>query len=347
MDTTITKPLAEATPVEIDTRLADLMGQAFEASSSVARAADTIYWYAEGKRTRRNRQGQEVRPSYSLEEAISKAVEVSPTYEHRQIEAAVERLHQARKTLAQVRSEIEPLDAEFDRRGGWTRAFLAVTSGGGHVHKSRFCSTCFDDRYDYVTGEFRPGTRFAWMTEYSGFDEDTIVADAGERACTVCYPSAPVEVLSRPTKMFSEDEKAAQQAREEREAKRAAKEAAQVTLHVYGTRGYDGPVALREVTWKTLRALQNDAGALVREMAGAYAMVNGFNLDLYRRNPEGQGLVDANVEEAFHNLHVMVAALKERGVDTEALLDKNVKRARKEGNRQPVKVEGRYWDGTL
>lgn len=117
--------------------------------------------------------------------------------------------------MDKARAAIAPLVAEWKRRGGWARAFL-VCNTNGHVHKDRNCSSCF------------PQTRYAWMTEFSGLDEAEIVDAAGERACTVCYPSAPVEVLSKPTRMFTPDEKKAQAARAEREAKRAAKEAAKV-----------------------------------------------------------------------------------------------------------------------
>jgi hypothetical protein len=66
------------------------------------------------------------------------------------------------------------------------------------------------------------------MTDFSGHDEDQIVDAAGERACTVCYPSAPVAVLAKPTRMFTRDEVAAQAARAERATKAAAKNAAKV-----------------------------------------------------------------------------------------------------------------------
>lgn len=117
--------------------------------------------------------------------------------------------------IAEAEAEMAPYDAEFTRRGGWTRAFL-VKSNNGHVHRSMACSTCF------------PTTSYAWMTDFSGMDEAEIVEAAGERACTVCYPSAPVEVLNKPTRMFTPDEVAAQAARAEREAKKATKEALKV-----------------------------------------------------------------------------------------------------------------------
>lgn len=113
---------------------------------------------------------------------------------------------QSQQELEEARQRVEDLEEAFRIRGGWNRAFL-VSNANGHVHSSMSCSTC------------RPTTTFAWMTQYSGAEEDAIVADAGHRACTACYPSAPLgDAHSLPTKMFTPDEVAAQTAKEEREA---------------------------------------------------------------------------------------------------------------------------------
>lgn len=105
-----------------------------------------------------------------------------------------------------AREQVRGLEEAYRIRGGWNRAFL-VASTNGHVHSSMDCSTC------------RPTTQFAWMTQYSGADEDAIVADAGHRACTTCYPSAPLgDANSLPTKMFTPDEVDAQRAREKKAA---------------------------------------------------------------------------------------------------------------------------------
>lgn len=107
---------------------------------------------------------------------------------------------------------------------GWNRAFLAVTNSGGHVHNSTSCSTLHK-------GEFL--TRLSWMTNYSDLSEAEIVEAAGERACTICYPTAPVESLNRPTQMFSEDEitaKAAREAREQAKRERDAAKAAKLLV---------------------------------------------------------------------------------------------------------------------
>jgi hypothetical protein len=86
-----------------------------------------------------------------------------------------------------------------------------VVSSDGHVHNSLDCSTCF------------PTTRFSWLVEYSNDDENAIVDAAGELACTICYPSAPAETLNRPTKIVIQSKVEKEKARQEREAKKAAK----------------------------------------------------------------------------------------------------------------------------
>lgn len=117
--------------------------------------------------------------------------------------------------IDKIQHEMDKYETEFDARGGWTRAFL-VNNANGHVHSSMGCSTCF------------PTTRYHWVTEYSGADENTIVDAAGERACTVCYPSAPVETLNRPTKMFTPDEVQAQKDREARAAAKVERDAKKI-----------------------------------------------------------------------------------------------------------------------
>ena len=112
-----------------------------------------------------------------------------------------------------AREQVDGLQEAFRIRGGWNRAFL-VANAGGHVHSSTACSTC------------RPTTQYAWMTDYSGADEENIVADAGYRACTVCYPSAPVgDERSLPTKMLADEEKHDAARREKERTAREAKKA--------------------------------------------------------------------------------------------------------------------------
>jgi hypothetical protein len=127
---------------------------------------------------------------------------------HKRLIMAFEDLDHLKNELRLMEAESLPYENEYVRRGGWTRVFLA-TSSNGHAHNGQNCSTCHN-------GEYRTG--FAWLTRYSGKPEAEIVADAGERACTTCYKSAPAN--AKGTKMFTPDEEEAARARAEREAAR-------------------------------------------------------------------------------------------------------------------------------
>jgi hypothetical protein len=118
----------------------------------------------------------------------------------------IEMLIAKRKPLSSRRSEL----MEIYKNDPWTRAFLVINSNG-HVHSSMGCSTCFDT------------TRYTWLVQYSNDDETTIVSDAGQDACTVCYPSAPADVLNRPSRIVTADKIAKAQAKADRDAKRQAK----------------------------------------------------------------------------------------------------------------------------
>lgn len=88
--------------------------------------------------------------------------------------AAVEK---AEAAISQADEAIAPLQAEYDRRGGWTR-YLAVPNG--HYHHFRGCSS------------LRWTTYTVWTPKHSGKTADEIVALLGEGACTKCFPDAPV-----------------------------------------------------------------------------------------------------------------------------------------------------------
>ena len=107
--------------------------------------------------------------------------------------------------IAAVDAEMAPLEEQYT---GWSRAFVVPD---GHVHSSMNCSTCY------------PTTEFGWVTRLSGFSEDEIIEAAGSRACTVCYPNAPVDAPAG--SIFHASEIAAQEARAERVAKKAAVDA--------------------------------------------------------------------------------------------------------------------------
>jgi hypothetical protein len=130
-----------------------------------------------------------------------------------EIEKAIEKVAVIKSEIYGVNVEIAKLNKIYDQ-DPWTRAFLVINSNG-HVHSSMDCNTCF------------PTTRYNWLIQYSNDDENTIVEDAGQDACTICYPSAPAEVLNRASRIVTADKIAKAQAKAERDAKREAKLAKQ------------------------------------------------------------------------------------------------------------------------
>jgi hypothetical protein len=210
---TTTKALRQQTPSEIDAQIAEL-------SYQIARLSAKSNW-----ETDRIEHFRSMIAKGNDQRWVSDAINEGITNRNK-----------LRDQIEKLADQIDPLEGEYRRRGGWTRAFL-VTNNGGHVHRTQACSTC------YIT------TDFVWLTDLSGKDEQGIVDLAGERACTVCYASAPVKLrLDRPTQLFSEEEKAAQKAREERAAKRQAAADASV-------RDADNPT---KVLFKTVRGATND-----------------------------------------------------------------------------------------
>jgi hypothetical protein len=130
-------------------------------------------------------------------------------------------LYSSEATKAKAQAKMDELGDEMDaamdelrdlasQYTGWERYSL-VTNPGGHVHSSEACSTCF------------PTTQFMWLVELSGTSNKELVELAGERACTVCFPYAPVDVTKRPSYLKYDVE--AREAKAARDAEKATKAA--------------------------------------------------------------------------------------------------------------------------
>ena len=133
----------------------------------------------------------------------------NPRYASDNVEHYQKQIEILKQKLVPIKKRQKELN-EIYNQDPWTRAYLVVSSDG-HVHKDMYCSTCF------------PQTRYQWLVQYSNDDEKTIVEDAGQDACTICYPSAPAEVLNRPSRIVTADKLAKAKAKAERDAKREAR----------------------------------------------------------------------------------------------------------------------------
>src|ERR1700752_95460 len=93
----------------------------------------------------------------------------------REINREIAGLPEEWETLSARRERLD--QAYYHRR--WTRAWL-VTSSDGHIHSGPFCAT------------YKSRTTCTLLPQASGWTQEQIVNAAGEKACTVCFPDAPV-----------------------------------------------------------------------------------------------------------------------------------------------------------
>lgn len=104
-------------------------------------------------------------------------------------EVHAKQITRAEEHLEETAKAYDEAEAQYD---GWSRFFLVPE---GHIHSSMNCSTCNNGQ---------TMTRFGWLPELSGLNEEDAVKDQGAILCTVCFPSAPVEWTSGNSK--SEDD---------------------------------------------------------------------------------------------------------------------------------------------
>lgn len=104
---------------------------------------------------------------YTAEERAEKAAKLTA-----QIEALIAQ-------AAEARTAAQALNDELYK--GWSRFFLVQ-----HIHSNMHCSS------------FRPTTRVGWLPSVSGLTEAEAVAEHGATLCTICFPSAPVSLTTKP-----------------------------------------------------------------------------------------------------------------------------------------------------
>lgn len=170
---------------------------------------------------------------------------------------------EAETTIDYIMKEMVPYQVEYRRRP-WTRGYL-VKNANGHVHKTMSCSTC------------TPTTQYLWLTDYSGSSEEELVNDAGQQACTVCYPSAPVEVLNRPPRLRNPDLEAERKRKADAQAAKLKKQADTLAKSITSP---DGSPLKDASGWalKTVVSAENHASEIQSDMraieAGKYEVHN-------------------------------------------------------------------------
>lgn len=187
--------------------------------------------------------------------------------------------------LDEISAAERPLNAEYTRRGGWTRAFL-VANSNGHVHSSTSCASC------YVS------TSFYWVTDLSDAAEAEIVDAAGDSACTICYPSAPVALDPTYRKASTIEEPAKREARIARETAKAARAAKAAASAIFAVDG--SPLRSTYGVLRTEQSAQNElVGNIVNTRAYGYRSHDELNARIVAALAAKRGQSVAEIEAAI------------------------------------------------
>lgn len=280
-----------ATPAQIDTRIAEIQELQASARLTIARYTSELHRAAGDTHTRVD---NDYGWGMDFDQALALAAG-TPT---------ANTINECLTALADLDTEMRPLVAEYRRRGGWTRAYL-VANADGHVHSTMNCQTC---------NRGKDSTRFEWLTGFSGATEADIVDAAGWRACTSCFPTAPLgDERSLPTRMFSQAERDVQAAREARDAAKAKRDADRIAKALTA----DGSEFT--VRWEANGRTNRESFKTAKAAMQWVVQYKAWN-QMWRGQPQSDERVDAYAE-------VMAALAEKNGVplaEVEAEVEKKV-----------------------
>lgn len=122
----------------------------------------------------------------ALRKSAAKSKKVLGQYPPVSRERIAARIEREESQAAEFAAEAAPLREEainLDKElyTGWNRFFLVE-----HIHNTTHCSS------------FRPTTRIMWLPNVSGLTEAEAVKEHGATLCTICFPSAPTELTTKP-----------------------------------------------------------------------------------------------------------------------------------------------------
>lgn len=209
--------MTEITPAEVDTILVDAMGKVIQHSTIIGSQMERIEaWKANVAKFTETL-------SYPTLSASNREYWESRIANYNtDIAKALASIEESKPLLTEARKVQSQCEKEYSRRGGWTRFWIVINSNG-HIHSSTNCTTCF------------PTTAYGWLPQISGSNDAEVVELAGESACTICFPDAPVDTRNRPSQIEEPAKQAAREAREAAKAEKDAKKAAKAIANPDGT----------------------------------------------------------------------------------------------------------------
>lgn len=156
----------------------------------------------------------------------------------------------------ELNGQIAALEGVY-RQYLWNRAWIV---SGGHVHNT-----------SVGCPGFKHNTEVHLLPQCSALTQDEVVELAGERACTHCFPSAPLSVRQQASKLFAPDEEAKAQRAVERASKADEKKVKEVRVKtgptsekIFGTVRSAKIAASDEIWWALYSMVYN--GSVVADV---------------------------------------------------------------------------------
>lgn len=292
------KTALSETPVNTDLALSEIYERAWSKSMDIARYKDYIKDYE-----------KHLDPNYRY----FREYEVAG-YEKRVAETNV-KIAKMQEELSAIEAEAVPFEKRYNDAGRWSRAFL-VLNGNGHVHNTRNCQTCYST------------TRFAWLPQYSGQSEELVVADGGEKICSVCFKSAPVDVSNRPSKIQTPEQRLAAAEKAAAKAEREAKKQAT------GIWNPDGTELKVKSSWSSYsETIKTERTA---QIWATDALLDLENWKEKRNDPKwAQDNLDEKITKIEENTEKVIAALAaKRGVSADVVRGELIEKAAKKRKAQ-------------
>lgn len=190
--------LSTATPVEIDTVIADLSDKAYRQSEIIERKLVHLH-YAVGDR-QVSRTGWRLGTREVLEKANSLLADERPGFikfhgsSNESVREDLAAIDAARAERQRLYDEINRHEDEYRRRP-WNRFFKLRATNNAHIHRTQSCSSLHRSNLGDL----------GWHPELSGKSDADAVAELGPVMCTKCFPEAPVEWRQDPKDLVAPD----------------------------------------------------------------------------------------------------------------------------------------------
>lgn len=190
--------LGTASPLEIDTVIAELDGKAMQQEELIGKIMISLHYVVRDKQTSRTgwaMTSKEVLAKVQdlLKDERLEYVRFNGSTED-SVRAKLSKLDTAKAEMNRLTDEISRYEDEWRRRP-WSRFHQLRSTSNAHVHDSRWCSALHRSNLGDL----------GWRPDLSGKSMEEAVAELGPYLCSKCFPGAPVKWRQNPADHKAKD----------------------------------------------------------------------------------------------------------------------------------------------